>query len=173
MSSAGNKIARDGKAPIVGGFVVLFAFWVVLTGSLHPENIVGGVLASGLVVLLSKDLMLRTGERPAVNPSTLVQGVVYAVNLVVAIIVANIDIAKIVLSPSMPISPGIVKFKSNIKKDFSRVLFANSITLTPGTLTLDVGDGNFVVHALTRKNADDVSHWAMEKKVIEIENAGS
>lgn len=173
MSSAGVKIAKDGKAPIVGVFVLLFAFWMILTGSLHPENIIGGVLASGLVVFLSKDLLLRKVERPAITSSTLVQGVIYIVNLVVAIIIANIDIAIRVLSPSMPISPGVIKFNSAVEKDMTRVLFANSITLTPGTLTLDVGDGNFVVHGLTRDHAEKVTHWAMEKRLLDIERAGS
>jgi multicomponent Na+:H+ antiporter subunit E len=63
-----------------------------------------------------------------------------------ALLKANIDVARRVLSPSLPINPGIVTFKTKLKNDFAKMVLANSITLTPGTLTVDVIKNKFYVH---------------------------
>jgi multicomponent Na+:H+ antiporter subunit E len=89
--------------------------------------------------------------------------------MLVAIVKANIDVAVIVLQRRMPISPGIVKFKTDIRKDFRQGILANSITLTPGTLTIDMEDDVYVVHCLTRANAEDVCQWNMEQELLQIE----
>lgn len=154
-------------------FVTMFIFWLLLTWRLHYQHIIAGLIGAYLLTVFNKDLLFKQDERPVINKKTIVLGIKYLSKLIVEIFVANIDVAKIVLRPKMPISPGIVKFKvKGIKKDFSRVLLGNSITLTPGTLTLEMNEDNlYIVHALTRENAESVADWYMTKRIIEIEKA--
>ncbi len=87
------------------------------------------------------------------------------------IIKANIDVARIVLHPRLPIEPSIVKFKTTLKGDTAKVSLANSITLTPGTITMDIIGDTFYVHALTREAAEDVTNWPIEDLLKEVEDA--
>ncbi len=81
------------------------------------------------------------------------------------ILLANIHVAALVLRPRMPINPQIVTFKSKLETDISTVTLANSITLTPGTITIDIRDGVFYVHALSQKVADELNAGEMEDRV--------
>jgi multicomponent Na+:H+ antiporter subunit E len=85
------------------------------------------------------------------------------------VVKANIDVARIILSPSMPISPRIIRVKVLQKTDFGLALYANSITLTPGTITLDVRDGAFLVHALTTDTAAGVRTGDMDRRCAKVE----
>ena len=71
-----------------------------------------------------------------------------------ALIVANLDVARRVISPSLPINPGIVKFKTKLKTNYSKMVLANSITLTPGTLSIDVVGDTFYIHWIDVQTTD-------------------
>jgi len=81
---------------------------------------------------------------------------------------ANIHVAALALNPKMPIDPKIITFKTKLESDVSWVTLANSITLTPGTVTVDIKDGVFYVHALSKKVADDLNTGEMEDRVAHI-----
>jgi multicomponent Na+:H+ antiporter subunit E len=81
---------------------------------------------------------------------------------------SNIHVAKLVLNPEMPINPKMIRYKSKLKKELSLATFANSITLTPGTITADIVDGEYYVHCLDQKVADDLMSGDMEKKVAHV-----
>ena len=87
--------------------------------------------------------------------------------LLYKIVLANLDIAYRVLHPKMPIAPELVKFQSDLKTDWGLVVLANSITLTPGTVTVDLVEGEYIVHALTREAVESLGK--MEDKVKRIE----
>jgi multicomponent Na+:H+ antiporter subunit E len=93
----------------------------------------------------------------------------YLFNLVIDIVRANINVAKIVLSPRMPISPGMVRYRTKLKSDVGKVMLATSITLTPGTLTVDVEGDEFLVHVLTKENALGLTDWGIEEKIMKME----
>ncbi len=78
----------------------------------------------------------------------------YIVVFIIALLKSNLDVARRVLSPSLPINPGIVKFKTNLPTDFSKMVLANSITLTPGTLTIDIIEDTFYIHWIDVKTTD-------------------
>jgi len=78
----------------------------------------------------------------------------YLFIFIVALIKSNLDVARRVLTPSLPINPGIVKFKTKLTTDYSKMVLANSITLTPGTLTVDVIDDTFYIHWIDVKTTD-------------------
>jgi len=88
--------------------------------------------------------------------------------LIQQIVLSNIHVASLVLRRRMPIDPQIVKFKTKLETDISFVTLANSITLTPGTITMDIKDGVFYVHALSRKVAEELNAGDMEDRVAHI-----
>lgn len=93
----------------------------------------------------------------------------YIVLLIKEVIIANIAVAKIVLSPKLEISPEIVKFESRLKSEVLRVVLANSITLTPGTITIDMQGGLYTVHCLKKEFARELIDSKLEKILLEIE----
>jgi multicomponent Na+:H+ antiporter subunit E len=132
----------------LSAFVATLLLWVLLTWSEIQEQgylpLVVGVVAAFIVAVLSRNLF------PAVSlhPRRVVFFMVYIPALLWEIIKSNLDVAYRVLHPKMPINPGIVKVPVSLQSDYGKTLLANSITLTPGTLTLDVLGSNFYVHWL-------------------------
>jgi multicomponent Na+:H+ antiporter subunit E len=78
----------------------------------------------------------------------------YLIVFLIALVQSNLDVAKRVLTPSLPINPGIVKFKTKLKTNYSKMILANSITLTPGTLSIDIVDDTFYIHWIDVKSTD-------------------
>ena len=89
--------------------------------------------------------------------------------LIKEIIVSNFHVAKIVLSPQIAISPQIVIIKTKIKSDFHKTIFANSITLTPGTLTISMDRDKITVHCLKDEFARGLTNSAFEKIILKVE----
>ena len=79
---------------------------------------------------------------------------VFLFTFLVALVKSNMDVARRVLSPSLPINPGIVKFKTSLKTNFSKMVLANAITLTPGTLSIDIIDDTYYIHWIDVKTTD-------------------
>lgn len=150
-------------------FIALFLFWILVSSSFDIQHIVVGVMVSFVVSRFSSDLILQKGEKlPSFKSIPYI--FIYLVQLLIEIIKANIDVARIVLDPKLPISPAIVKFKTKLKENNSKVALANSITLTPGTITIDLIGDTFYVHTLTRKAAEEITLWPIENILEEIEN---
>jgi len=84
------------------------------------------------------------------------------------IIKANIDVIKRVLSPSLPISPTMLRVKASQKSDLGQVIYANSITLTPGTISIDVANNEILVHALSKDGAEDLITGEMDRRVTKM-----
>jgi len=80
--------------------------------------------------------------------------IVYILVFIRELLKANFDVARRVITPSLPINPGIIKFKSNLKSDYAKMVLANSITLTPGTLSIDIIDDTFYVHWIDVKSTN-------------------
>lgn len=94
--------------------------------------------------------------------------ILYIPWLIYQIFLANFHVIYLVLHPRMPIDPKIVRFKTKLKSDLSVVTLANSITLTPGTITVDIREGRYYVHALSKKVAHDLLTGDMENRVAKI-----
>ena len=89
-----------------------------------------------------------------------------------AIVKANLDVARRILTFRLPISPRLIRVKASQKSDLGQVIYANSITLTPGTVSVDLQDGTILVHALTRECAEDLQEGEMDRRVAALEGAG-
>lgn len=151
--------------------VIFWFFWIVVTASLRFQELLAGALIALLIAWFNNELFFRQNERSTLEVKTLLLYMRYTLHLIIAIIQANFQVALIVLNPRMPISPGMVRFSRPFKKTLNKVILANSITLTPGTLTVLVEGDDFVVHALTRKNAGEVVKWKLAQELAELEMA--
>lgn len=142
--------------PFVLTFIIMFTLWVLLSGHFDSFHLTLGLISSGIVSFLSSDLLF---------PSPKIRGLVpqwgrfirYVPWLMLEIIKANLHVTYLVFHPRMMelIDPRIIKFRSKLKSDLALVTFANSITLTPGTITVSVSiDGDFKVHAIDKASGD-------------------
>jgi len=146
---------------------ILFGFWVLLSGQIDVFHLSLGVICSALIGWVSHDLVIR---ELGVNKSRFrkfLRFVGYLPWLIYQVILANFHVAYLVLRPGQ-IDPQVIKYKSMLKNDFAQVAFANSITLTPGTITMDIVDGEYYVHALSQKVADDLMTGEMEEKIADV-----
>jgi multicomponent Na+:H+ antiporter subunit E len=150
---------------------LLTIFWMVIASSINLVELIIGFLASTLIVLYSYDMIFTSDDATSFTPKTIVALVVLFYILVKEIIFANFEVAKIVLSPKMPINPGFKKIRQPLKKDLNQALFGNAITLTPGTLTIDMNDEEIIVHGLRLDNIDKIEGSALQKAFIRLEEA--
>lgn len=128
-----------------------------------------GAGAVGLIMLYSKSLLFSPEETTLFSPGKILLFVKFIFVMLIEIIKSNWQVAKIVLSPSLPISPSFVKVKKTFEKDFDKVIFGNSVTLTPGTLTVDIDEEGFLVHALTKEAAEGLEGSIIEEFVRKLE----
>lgn len=141
-------------------FIILFGFWLLLSGRLDPVHLGLGVGCSLLVALFSHDLLIRDSQGILRRLLILIRFIPFLGWLVWQIIIANIDVARRVVDPKLPLSPGIIKLSSRLKGDVAQTTLATSITLTPGTMTVDIVGNDFYVHCLAIED---------EQKILEIE----
>lgn len=126
-------------------FVLLFALWLLLTGSLDPTELIAGLLVAFIVTLISRPhLAIFSGLR--FTGSAIPAFLAYLGVFFIALVRANLDMARRILSPSLPLRPALVEVKTTLQSPLGRLILANSITLTPGTLTVDVGEDTLLIH---------------------------
>ncbi|MFO7740611.1 MAG: Na+/H+ antiporter subunit E [Desulfatiglandaceae bacterium] len=126
-------------------FILLTLVWMALTSSFHWQELTAGVLISLILSLFLNNSYAGLGFPPP-TVKTLFFLFIYIVALFKEIIKANIDVAYRVVHPKMPIRPGIVVVKTELKQDLAKLMLANSITLTPGTFTLDIAGDKLLIH---------------------------
>lgn len=172
MTTDGSgETPRFDPSAFVATFVILFSLWLVLSGHYDVFHTMLGVASSGLVAYLSHDLLFpefRWGSSFAI----FFRFLAYLPWLFYQILLANLHVARMVLHPRMPIEPRIVEFDTRLVGHLAKTTLGNSITLTPGTITVDIRDDKYVVHALTQKVADDLLSGEMENRVAAIYQAG-
>ncbi|GAB6135588.1 Na+/H+ antiporter subunit E [Thermococcus prieurii] len=126
-------------------FIVLFVIWLFFTASLDPQELAMGAIMSLVVAALTYDVFTKAGLRN-LHPKRVAYAIAYIPYFLWAMIMANLDVAYRVLHPARPIRPGIVKCKTVLNSDTGKLALANSITLTPGTITLDVDGDEYFIH---------------------------
>lgn len=127
-----------------------------------------GIISCGIVTFMSHDFLFKREKFLPQQISEVFRFALYIPWLMYQIILSNIHVARIVLNPDLPIDPKFIWYRSSLKKDLSQATFSNSITLTPGTITTDIVDGQYYVHCLDQKVADDLLAGEMEKKVARV-----
>lgn len=124
---------------ILSTFVVCFIFWILLTWTFTVQEIVAGVLVSLVVALFSAKYLIHNKPFHLFNPVKLFTLIFYSCFVFMwELLKANWDVAKRAFS--MKINPGIVRIEADVKSEYAQAMLANSITLTPGTITMDIAE---------------------------------
>ncbi|MBN2619642.1 Na+/H+ antiporter subunit E [candidate division WOR-3 bacterium] len=126
-------------------FFILLIVWLLLTATFNYQEFWVGVAAALLIALFTNEFYLRLGF-PPITPKRIIYFLLYIVVLFFEIIKANFDVARRVISPSLPINPGVVIIQTKLKSDIAKAVLANSITLTPGTFTIDIQEDKLLIH---------------------------
>ena len=148
--------------------IAMFIFWILLSGEFTFILITSGVVASLIVAYLSHDIFVGKADLKT-ETGRVFKFIVYIPWLLWEIILANVEIAYLVLNPKPLIDPQLVHFKNDLKTDLGIVTLAHSITLTPGTVTVDANREEFVIHAIWQKSAEGIISGEMQRKVKKIE----
>lgn len=149
-------------------FVIMVVFWIFLSGLLDPWHLGLGLLCCALVSYMSHDLLFRD-FKPRPKLTEYRRFIQYLPWLLYQIYLANVYVVRLALSPRMQdrIYPHVVKFRTRLKNDLALVVFADSITLTPGTITVLIEDDIFYVHAIDRSVTESLP-GTMEERVAHI-----
>lgn len=149
-------------------FIMLFVSWVIWSGLFDAFHLALGFISCLIVTYMSADMLFKRKEFKAADITKTFRFIAYIPWLFYQIMLSNIHVARIVLSPDMPIDPEVVIYKTTLKKDISITTYANSITLTPGTITADIINGDMYIHCLDKKVADDLMTGEMEDRVAHV-----
>ena len=148
--------------------ITMFSFWILLSGEFTFILITSGIIASLIVAYLSHDIFIGKSDLKT-EVGRVFRFIVYVPWLLWEIVLANVEIAYLVLNPKPLVDPQIVRFKPDLKTDLGVVTLANSITLTPGTVTVEANKEEFVIHAIWQKSAEGIISGEMQRKVKKIE----
>ena len=138
--------------------IALFLLWIVLTSTIFWQELLAGLVFSIIIASLSYSMFDEKGMKN-LSPRRIIYALGYAPFFLWEVVKANFDVAYRVIHPDMPIRPGIVEIKTDMKTDIGKLGLANSITLTPGTLTMDIDGDRMFIHWINVKtdNIEDAS----------------
>lgn len=143
--------------------LVLFAMWMLLSESLNPPHVAAGLAAALVIVTLN--------TRASASSPYRVRGwraAIYVPWLLSRILLSGLHLAYLILHPRLPIEPKLFRHATALGHEAGIVLLSNSITLTPGTITVEAGDDSVLVHAMDGKSAEDVLSERLERRVAAI-----
>lgn len=148
--------------------LMLMVLWLILSGRFYLEPIFYGAISVAFVVWFNskiRHIPLSNGEILTGQCIKIFRLLAYIPWLLWQIVLSAFFVAYLTLHPKMPINPMIVRFRSNLPNSLAKVILGNSITLTPGTLTLDIRGDFFIVHAIADKVEEDLVSGEMESRV--------
>lgn len=150
---------------LVTSFLVMFAYWLLLSGHTKAWLIGAGVVCAAIVAALIQ--RMGAADREGHPIELIPRGLVYWPWLVKEIIKSALNVARLILDPALPIAPAMISLKCSQKTAVGLTTYANSITLTPGTISVDVSSRNktILVHAIERAGAEDLAAGGMDGKV--------
>jgi len=150
--------------------LVLYGFWLILSGHYTPWLLSVGAVCSVLIAALINRMGVLDDEGHPIQ--LIVRALAYWPWLFVEIVKSSWNVTKLILNPSLPISPTLLTVKGSQRSPLGVYTYANSITLTPGTISVEVDGDDIVVHALTSEGADDLTKGVMDRKVADFVRAG-
>ena len=148
---------------------VLFGAWLLLSGRFTALPISFGVLSVTVAVGIALRMDVIDHESHPVHLTWRIPA--YWFWLLVKIVKSNLDVARTILGVGDPPAPNVATVKPSQRTELGQVIHANSITLTPGTIAIELEDGEITVHALTRASAEDLATGAMDERVSRLEGA--
>ena len=153
FSGGGCRMNKVGS--FITTYICSFLLYLILVNSVQSDVVIVGLIVSFIASLM----LIRFIDLPIkyLNPLRWVFALIYLPYFIKEVIKANVRIALIVLNPKLPISPELKKGKTKLKSPHGKLLLSSSITLTPGTLTVDVDEDEFQIHCVsTDKSAEEI-----------------
>ncbi len=148
--------------------IILASLWLLLSGHYTTILLALGFTSVLLVLYISIRMELFDYDQPVLLVQ-IICVIPYWIWLIKEIVLSNIDVLKRILNPALPINPQLVDFKSSQQCNFSRVNYANSITLTPGTIAINIEGEYIAVHALAESGIEGLTTGEMDKRVSKTE----
>jgi multicomponent Na+:H+ antiporter subunit E len=152
-------------------WLLYFTLWLLLSGYFDvPLLLTCGALSCALTVFIARRVERADPEaRPVALWLTNPHAWAYWPWLIGQIALSNLDVARLILDPKLPISPTLIRLRPSQLTELGRVIYANSITLTPGTVTTYLRGNSLQVHALTRAAAQGLADGEMDRRVTALE----
>lgn len=148
--------------------LVMYLLWLVLSGHYNPLLLSLGAISCAFIVWVTH--RMDTIDREGFPIHLSLRGWAYWPWLLLEIIKSNFDVAKVIVNPRLPISPTMTRVRAGQHTELGRTIFANSITLTPGTMSVHMEDHTILVHALTRDGAESFAQDPeMDQRVTKLE----
>lgn len=148
-------------------FALLFAVWLLWSGHTDPLLVSFGLVSAAVATYVARRLEVVDREGYPFHLSLRLLSFIPWV--VWQIVKANVDVTRLILSPRLPIDPRLVRIKATQRSEIGRVIHANTITITPGTVSLDVRGDTILVHALTAEAASADSSGMIDRRVSRLE----
>jgi len=169
--SQSPPVSAKGPAllPFIVTFIIMFGFWLIFSGKFDLFHLSLGMISCLLVTVFSRDLLFPAGLQADFIACWIRFGM-YIPWLLYQILLANLYVLRLAFHPRMKdlIDPHIIEFNSHLESDIARTTFANSITLTPGTITVDVSAmGRFAVHCIDVASGEPLP-GEMERKIAGV-----
>lgn len=149
-------------------FLLYYLAWIIFNGAITFEICLIGVLVAGAVFAFTCKFLDYSLNKEKALYRKIGRIVVYGLSLIWEIIKANLNVIKWILSPKKP-EPRLVTFEGECKTETGRAFYANAITLTPGTITVRLEDGTYVVHALDKSMADGIESAGLQTQLTKLE----
>lgn len=150
-------------------FFLLFAFWIILNGRWTTEVAIVGAVVSALIYLFICKFMDYSPKKEWACARRLPKAVCYGVYLIGEVFMSAWQTIQLIWSPKVMIQPEVTSFRTALRTDAGKVTLANSITLTPGTVTVDIRDNLVLVHCLDESMGEGLEGSEMEKRIINLE----
>ena len=154
----------------IGWWIVLFSLWILFAQSFHWHTVLTGLVVAAVVTAMNDDLLLSLTGDLHVTVRSLGAWIILTGLLIAEIVKAGWQVAVLAFAFKLKLQPAFITHKSSLLEPMMRVTLANSITLTPGTLTVEAPmTGDFVVHALTSEAVEGLKDWHIENRLAAIE----
>ena len=157
-------------------FLLLFGIWIVFSGQFDAFHLALGLISTALVTAISSNFFFADRSR---GTGARIQEIIrlpwYLCWMLYQILLSNLHILKLALSPGdLPeVQPRLVRIKTELKTDFAKWFLANSITLTPGTITIDIEGDELLIHSISEATTTGVKDDAMQRKIASIFERGN
>jgi len=155
---------------LIGWSLALFLLWILFAQSFDIQSLITGWLVAALVTYVNRDLLLSFANDLHISRGNFSAWLKYTGYLVIDVFKASVQVAELAFARRLALNPQFVTHDSKLLGPMMRVFLANSITLTPGTISVEAPTkGSFVVHALTDSAASGLTGWHIENLLSEIE----
>jgi multicomponent Na+:H+ antiporter subunit E len=163
----GTRKTRSRSRHVLAASAAVFAFWLVISASLARADLLLGAALSLLLGWWSA-CFLWAGHAPRISARQLFALLCYLLLFSGQVFLAAVHVARVVVDPRLPIRPKLITCRTKLRRDISRVAFANSVSLTPGTLTVDMDAADFLVHCLDEESARRILSGELERRVARV-----